>query len=61
MLSELRPEVVAAAKASFRAVWDAGSRIARNRHTVNVAAFFADSLAGVWYNLILGQNKIRRG
>ena len=35
MLSELRPEVVAAAKA----VWDAGSRIARNRHTVNVAAF----------------------
>ena len=37
MLSELRPEVVAAAKASFRAVWD--SRIARNRHTVNVAAF----------------------
>ena len=38
MLSELRPEVVAAAKA-FRAVWDADSRIARNRHTVNVAAF----------------------
>lgn len=39
MLSELRPEVVAAGKASFRAVWDADSRIARNRHTVNVAAF----------------------
>ena len=38
MLSELRSEVVAAAKASFRAVWDAGSGIARNRHTVNVAA-----------------------
>ena len=38
MLLELRPEVVAAAKASFRAVWDAGSRIARNRHTINVAA-----------------------
>ena len=37
MLLELRPEVVAAAKASFRAVWDAGSRIAR--YTVNVAAF----------------------
>lgn len=39
MLSELRPEVVAAAKAPFRAVGDADSRIARNRHTVNVAAF----------------------
>lgn len=38
MLSELRPEAVAAAKASFRAVWDADSRIA-HRHTVNVAAF----------------------
>ena len=39
MLSELRPEVVAAAKASFRAIWDAGSRIARNRHIVNMVAF----------------------
>ena len=39
MLPELRPEAVAAAKASFRAVWDAGSGIVRNRHTVNVAAF----------------------
>lgn len=61
MLSELRPEVVAAAKASFRAVWDAGSRIARNRHHRQYGSVFADSLAGVWYNLILGQNKIRRG
>ena len=34
MLSELRPEV-AAAKASFRAVSDAGSSIARNRRGVN--------------------------
>ena len=47
MLSELHPEVVAAAKASFQAVWDAGSRIARNRHTVNVAAFLLILSRGV--------------
>ena len=35
MMPELRPEVAVAAKASFRAVSDAGSSIARNRRGVN--------------------------
>ena len=34
-----RKEIHKGTAYGVRAVWDAGSRIARNRHTVNVAAF----------------------